>query len=186
MYTDPINAITTTKKDQKHNSSRRPLWFYRNMWKTTTSRCSCNVYFSYIDTIQYLNLENKKILKICVPFLLIFYRLSVTVIFFNHRGMDCWSVRIKNVEFKNISWRNLTWQLQWTPNASWWIGDGSHVISSPAQNRIMVPKTMRESRFPALACSISGHTWTSVNCKGREYPHPQSADELRRNWTVDR
>ena len=35
----------------------------------------------------------------------------------------------------------------------------------------MVPETMRESRFPALACSISGPTWTSVNWKGREYPH---------------
>ena len=67
----------------------------------------------------------------------------------------------------------------------------------------MVPETMMESRFPALTCSISGPTWTSVNWKGREYPHlrngitifscvrvrsavvKQSADELWRNLTVN-
>ena len=89
---------------------------------------SCNVYFSYIDTIHYIDLENKKNQKICVPFLSIFYRLSVTVIFFNNRGMDCWSVRIKNVEFKNIVLRSLTWYLQET--YWWWIA----VTSYQAQN----------------------------------------------------
>ena len=44
--------------------------------------------------------------------------------------------------------------------------------------RIMVPETMMESRFPALTCSISGPTWTSVNWKGREYPN------LRNGFTI--
>ena len=37
---------------------------------------------------------------------------------------------------------------------------------------------MRESRFQALACNISGPTWTSVNWKGREYPR------LRNGFTI--
>ena len=46
---------------------KTPVILQKHVWKTTTSRCSWNVYFSYIDTIHYINLENKKIQKICVP-----------------------------------------------------------------------------------------------------------------------
>ena len=62
-----------------------------------------------LQILELLLFAAKKNQKICVPFLSIFYRLCVTFIFFNHRGMDCWSVRIKKVEFKNFVWRSLTW-----------------------------------------------------------------------------